>query len=542
MQEIGRPLVLDVLTRVSRTMGREGDSYGSPEIQLRDCRNWIALHGHIEGESYHEENVSGGALLAKRPGLNAVIERMRAGLSDGVVVRAYDRFMRSVSLSWEVIELIEGKDGRTGIGRLFAAQGNVDFRTPTGRLLFTQLQSLAQYQRENARHEWAVARTRAWERGVWLARAPFGYIKLPAELKTLAERGALGGDGPVFDLAELEQSVVGGIVKDPTTAPLALEAFERREDDASLTDVARWLAEETGRPWSPTVVSKMLGNVAYLGQSVVHRCDRDEETGRVVAREPLMSREEDHAALVDIDLFNAVQGKRGPHRPKTKDATLWFLTGLVRCAGCRYMLRPDTNNNGFRSYTCRGHHGMGECDARTHIGAEMLERYVLQAMLSIDDVTIREVECQVATEALRAAVAEAREEVKRLVAALRRTRYPDLIEAELADAEDQLARTERELAAAEAKLGRSSNGARNLDDILESGTNAERRGVIESYLDRIVVRRDAGAPLRDRVLLLLKGEEKAYEPLPGPGKRIELLPWPWPSRNHDQAVPVAVAA
>ena len=151
-----KALRLDILTRVSRTMGREGDSYGSPEVQLKDCRAWIGGQGHVEGEHFHEENVSGG-----------------------VVVRAYDRFMRSVSLSWEVIELIEGRDGVGGIGRLFAAQGSVDFRTPTGRLLFTQLQSLAQYQRENARHEWAVARTRAWERGVWLARAPLGYVTRP---------------------------------------------------------------------------------------------------------------------------------------------------------------------------------------------------------------------------------------------------------------------------------------------------------------------------------------------------------------------------
>lgn len=120
-------------------MGREGDSYGSPEVQLKDCRAWIAGQGHVVGEHFHEENVSGGALLARRPGLQAVIERMRAGECDGVVVRAYDRFMRSVALSWEVIELIEGRDGIGGIGRLFAAQGNVDFRTPTDRLLFTQL-------------------------------------------------------------------------------------------------------------------------------------------------------------------------------------------------------------------------------------------------------------------------------------------------------------------------------------------------------------------------------------------------------------------
>jgi hypothetical protein len=114
---VSRQLRLDILTRVSRTMGREGDSYGSPETQLKDCRGWIARRATCEGEHFHEENVSGGALLASRPGLQAVIERMRAGESDGVVVRAYDRFMRSVALSWEVIELIEGRDGHGGIGR-----------------------------------------------------------------------------------------------------------------------------------------------------------------------------------------------------------------------------------------------------------------------------------------------------------------------------------------------------------------------------------------------------------------------------------------
>jgi len=209
-----RELRLGILTRVSRTMGREGDSYGSPELQLKDCRSWIAGNDHVE-----RENVSGGALLARRPGLQAVIDRMHAGESDGVVVRAYDRFMRSVSLSWEVIELIEGRDGMGGIGRLFAAQGNVDFRTPTGRLLFTQLQSLAQYQRENARHEWAAAR--AWERGVWVARAPLGYIKLSPAVKHGAVVGAVvvDGDGRRYDANEVAGAVVGGLVREIPPQP-----------------------------------------------------------------------------------------------------------------------------------------------------------------------------------------------------------------------------------------------------------------------------------------------------------------------------------
>jgi hypothetical protein len=86
--------------------------------------------------------VSGGALLAKRPGLKAVIERMRCGQSDGVVVRAYERFMRSVRTVVGGDRADRGPRRLRHIGRLFAAQGNVDFQTPTGRMLSTQVQSL----------------------------------------------------------------------------------------------------------------------------------------------------------------------------------------------------------------------------------------------------------------------------------------------------------------------------------------------------------------------------------------------------------------
>jgi DNA invertase Pin-like site-specific DNA recombinase len=83
--------------------------------------------------------VSGGALLAKRPGLKAVIERMRCGQSDGVVVRAYERFMRSIRTVVGGDRADRGPRRLRHIGRLFAAQGNVDFQTPTGRMLSTQV-------------------------------------------------------------------------------------------------------------------------------------------------------------------------------------------------------------------------------------------------------------------------------------------------------------------------------------------------------------------------------------------------------------------
>jgi len=71
------------------------------------------------------------------------------------------------------------------------------------------------------------------------------------------------------------------------------------------------------------VVTKLLKNPAYLGEAVLHRYERDRQTGQVIVREGLARRPENHVAL----------------------------------------LRPDHNARGFRTYICKGAHGMGRCAA-----------------------------------------------------------------------------------------------------------------------------------------------------------------------------------
>jgi hypothetical protein len=62
-------------------------------------------------------------------------------------------------------------------------------------------------------------------------------------------------------------------------------------------------------------------------------------------------------------------------------------------------------------------------------------------------------------------------------------------------------------------------------EILGEGTEAEKRAVVAAYLDRVVLRRGP-EPLSARVLLLLRGEERAFEPLPGRGRKVALRAWP----------------
>jgi hypothetical protein len=48
---------------------------------------------------------------------------------------------------------------------------------------------------------------------------------------------------------------------------------------------------------------------------------------------------------------------------------------------------------------------------------------------------------------------------------------------------------------------------------------------VAAYLDRVVLRRGS-EPLSGRVLLLLRGEESAFGPLPGRGRKVAMQPWP----------------
>ena len=76
---------------------------------------------------------------------------------------------------------------------------------------------------------------------------------------------------------------------------------------------------------------------------------------------------------------------------------------------------------------------------------------------------------------------------------------------------------------------------------LGEGTEGEKRAVVAAYLDRVVLCRGS-EPLAARVLLLLRGEERAFEPLPGRGRIVALQAWPEFPRSENAGVALAQAS
>jgi hypothetical protein len=205
-----------------------------------------------------------------------------------------------------------------------------------------------------------------------------------------------------------------------------------------------------------------------------------------------------------------------------------LLVGLLRCAGCRYLMKPDkmTLRNGERAriYRCRGEHASGACQARASTLGHVIEPHVEQRLLDLGD-ELSAKGRQVGMEL--APLEEAVEEAERDLAAFRDDeriskalgdRYVQGLEKRAADVE----RAHRTLAEAKERLAPTGMPlATSLRDVWPDLAVVEKQKLLRAGFDSIFLRRGR-QPIEDRVVIFLRGEGPAD--LPGPGKRVPLRP------------------
>src|SRR5438552_8401824 len=112
--------------RVSRKMGRGGDSFLSPADQQRSIRGWAAATGHDVVEVFEDIDQSGGKM--DRPQFGAMLEAVRQG--DAIVVAKLDRFGRTLVGALEAIKDLSDR----GVRFVSVAEG-VDPATAAGRMI-----------------------------------------------------------------------------------------------------------------------------------------------------------------------------------------------------------------------------------------------------------------------------------------------------------------------------------------------------------------------------------------------------------------------
>jgi site-specific DNA recombinase len=165
-------LDLDAYIRVSRVGGRAGEGYISPDVQREAIEGYARDLGGAIVAWHDDQDYSGGNV--ERPGFQQVLERLRDGETDGIIVMKIDRFARSVADGAAVVRGIISRK------QVFAScHERIDSRTPEGKYMLTSFLANAELFLDQAKASWWTAKARAVARGAHIGPTPIGYQRIP---------------------------------------------------------------------------------------------------------------------------------------------------------------------------------------------------------------------------------------------------------------------------------------------------------------------------------------------------------------------------
>lgn len=465
-------LRLDGYVRVSRVGGREGEGYISPTVQRETIEGYAQQLGGKVVAWHDDQDLSGGNV--ERPGFQAAIERLRTGEADGIVVMRIDRFARSVADGAAVVRDIVDR------GQVFAScHERIDPRTPEGKYMLTSFLANAELFLDQAKASWWTAKSRAVARGAHIGPTPVGYARV--------QKG---------------EQRSGCLVPDSVYGPAITALFTRASSAMSDAELARWMTatapREGGQPWQSSEVRRWLANRVYLGE--VHY-------GALVNADA-------HEPLTDAVTFAAAQ--RVPGAPRAASTRKFLLTGLVRCASCRYSMggfNYGGANHATPVYRC-GHASTRGCKEPSVITGARLEDHVVGLVRD----HLRGLELQAADAGLDLArldqgAAEAEAELDAFTLDLGARRqlgeagWQKALEARVADRDAK--RQARDQAYSTSSL---VTVARAVDDLDHADLGDLVRGMVRHVFVR---RRPRGASVGERALVVWSDDPRVID-VPGP--------------------------
>ncbi len=335
-----------IYTRKSSEEGLE-QNFNSLHAQREACEAYV-LSQTGEGwtaikTAYDDGGYSGGSM--ERPGLKQLMTDIAKGLVDIVVVYKVDRLTRSLADFAKIVELFDAK----GVSFVSVTQA---FNTTSsmGRLTLNVLLSFAQFEREvtgeRIRDKVAASKAKGLRMG---GRPPLGY-----------------------DIVE------GRLAINADEAPSARRIFERYLALGSLHALEREGVQ--GKRWI-NKAGDMVGGGAMTRGAIYYLLTNPAYRG--ITRHKDKRYEDTHPAIVDQDLWDAVQAKLAEgnaSQPKTE----------MRGEGARLegLVFDDRNNPMVAVHTKRGSTryryylsrakltGKGEAGSLHRISAGVLERFL----------------------------------------------------------------------------------------------------------------------------------------------------------------------
>jgi site-specific DNA recombinase len=223
----------------------QAESGHSLTAQREALQRYAAGKGIYLLEALADEGVSGGRDLGKRAGGGRLLDQLRRGDADGVLVTRVDRLFRDLFDA-----LIFTRECSRRGWSLVAVHEPVDTTTPGGRLQLNIMLAVAQHERELASARTTAVSASLRERGKVYGTVPFGFVEID-----------------------------GMLVRDPRTWPTREQIVSwYRGNRYSLRTIARMLrdlrivAPAGGRSWSTSTLAGVIDthdSLAHLPAAAV---------------------------------------------------------------------------------------------------------------------------------------------------------------------------------------------------------------------------------------------------------------------------------
>jgi site-specific DNA recombinase len=324
-----------IYTRISSD--QDGTGLGVAR-QEQDCRALAERLGWAVAEVYRDNDVS-AYTGKKRPAYARMLEDLRAGRRDAVLIYHLDRLTR------RPIELEEFVAATTagGVKHVKFVTGDADIMTGDGLLVLRLMAAVAANE--------SASKSRRMKR----------------KYQEIAEKGlpAMGGTNRPFGYKPDRVTV------DEAEAALIRDMVARYLAGESWRSLTTWIQEQqilspAGKPWASAALRNMLTSARIAGL----RVHNDQIVGP--GAWPAIITVEQRQAMLDLVASRKNTGKRTPRR--------YVLSGMLRCHKCGGKLFSAARAD-YRRYVCLSgpdHRGCGG----TIIAAEPVEELICRGVLA----------------------------------------------------------------------------------------------------------------------------------------------------------------
>jgi site-specific DNA recombinase len=317
-----------IYTRKSHEEGLE-QAFNSLDAQRSAGESYIASQAHEGWEciptQYNDGGYSGGNL--ERPALQRLLQDIKDGKIDCIVVYKIDRLTRSLLDFSKIIELLdEYKCSFVAVTQSFNTSNSM------GRLMLNVLLSFAQYERELTSERIRDKFEASCKLGMWMGGCPpLGYDPKNREL--------LINDKEAKIIKQIYQSFL---------------------ETESVTETARTmnnLGHKT-KTWT-SEKGRIYQGVAFSKKAIRHILQNPIYAGNILHKDNVYKGK--HKAIIEPDLWNKTQTifkTRDARvlRSSTRISSPPLLKGILTCGCCGANMTPSycmkKNGTKYRYYTC----------------------------------------------------------------------------------------------------------------------------------------------------------------------------------------------